>query len=399
MKKTTFDLPQMQYYYYYYRLISLLLLLGLITRTTFGYVLPMSSLIPSSCYRSSSSSSSYSSTAMQQYKRHDQQRRIMIQNYHKTPNHFQTLPYKRYQRLRLQMYFDFQDDDPIVIPQENYDALLQSTLPGCNHLSIAKSKIGHGHGLYTTMPLAANSVAFVIPRSKCITLDDVKSHPDLGKVLTIMLEDLGEEEGPIASLSAFLASEMLREQCAEWEEDPSLSGPYADYVHILPTGRAVSEQDHVLWWSDEEVQRLFEGGAAYDKAMALRDWVQTEGGIIEGMLVSDLAQKQMGLSVSQVRRAVTNAFVNVLNRSLMFRGDDGGDNHHQRLVPVLDMCAHANHPNLACEIDDVGNVLVKTTRDIEANEELTIKFYSTDFEGHEWYVMYGFIVPFAEDAS
>jgi hypothetical protein len=323
-----------------------------------------------------------------QHEKGDRQRRIMIHS-RKTHNKFQTILYKPHERL--QMYFDFQDD-PIVIPQENYDKLLQSTLPDSN-LCIAKSKVGHGHGLYTTKPLAAKSTAFVIPLAKCITLDNVRSHPDLGKVLTIMLEDLGEEEGPIASLSAFLASEMLREQCAEWEEDPSLSGPYADYIHILPTGRAVSEQDHVLWWSDEEVQRLFEGGAAYDKAMALRDWVQTEGGIIEGMLVSDLAQKQMGLSVSQVRRAVTNAFVNVLNRSLFH---DDGDN--QRLVPVLDMCAHANHPNLACEIDDMGNVVVKTTRDIEANEELTIKFYSTDFEGHEWYVMYGFIVPFAESA-
>jgi hypothetical protein len=303
---------------------------------------------------------------------------------------------QRHTPAPLQMYFDFQDD-PIVIPQEHYNSLLQSTLPVSHRdLFIAKSKLGHGHGLYTAIPLAAKSVVFVIPLSKCITLDDVRSHPDLGKVLTIMQEDLGEEEGAIASLSAFLASEMLREQCAEWEEDPSLSGPFADYIKILPTGRAVSEQDHVLWWSDEEVERLFGGGAAFDKAVALREWVQTEGEIIEGMLVSDLAQKQMGLSVSQVRRAVTNAFVNVLNRSLFHQG--GGDT--PRLVPVLDMCAHVtSDPNLICEIDDRGDVVVKTTRDIAAEEELTIKFYSTDFEGHEWYVMYGFIVPFAEEEN
>jgi len=292
----------------------------------------------------------------------------------------------------LKMYFDFQDD-PILIPPENYDALLRSTLPQALGISIAKSTIGHGHGLFTTNVIPANTIAFTIPLEKCITLDNVRSHPDLGRVLTIMQEDLGDEEGPIASLAAFLASEMLREQCAEWEEDPSLSGPYADYIKVLPTGRAVSEQDHVLWWSDEEVERLFGDGAVYDKSMALRDWVQTEGGIIEGMLVSDLAQKMMGLSISQVRGAVTNAFVNVLNRSLFNEEDQ------QRLVPVLDMCAHSNEPNLHCEIDGRGNVVVTTKSDIQAGEELSIKFYSTDFEGHEWYVMYGFIVPFAENNS
>ena len=291
-------------------------------------------------------------------------------------------------KTKASLYFDFHDD-PILIPQDNYDTLLQSTLPD-SKLTIQKSKIGHGHGLYTTTALAANTIAFKIPVEKCITLDDVRSQPDLGEVLTIMQNDLGDEEGPIASLSAFLANEMLREQCAEWEEDPSLSGHYADYIKILPTGRAVSQQDHVLWWSDEEVERLFQGGAAYDKALALRDWVETEGQIIEGMLVSDLARKMMGLSISQVRGAVTNAFVNVLNRCLF------NENEHQRLVPVLDMCAHSNVPNLECEIAANGDVVVKTTAEIEAGEELSLKYYSTEFEGHEWYVMYGFITPYAE---
>lgn len=287
---------------------------------------------------------------------------------------------------RTPMYFDFHDD-PIVIPQEKYDNLMQSVLPN-SPLSIRKSEEGHGHGLFTRTSFPADTVAFTIPAEKCITLDNVRNHPDLGKVLTIMEDDLGEEEGPIATLSAFLASEMLREECAEWEEDPSISGSYSQYVKCLPTGRAVSQQDHVLWWSDDEVQRLFEGGAAYDKAIALRDWVEMEGEIIEGMLVSDLAEKNMGLSVSQVRRAVTNAFVNVLNRSLF------NDGESQRLVPVLDMCAHANFPNMKAEVDALGNVVVKTMRPILAGEEMTLRYYSSDFEGHEWYVMYGFIVPY-----
>ena len=290
---------------------------------------------------------------------------------------------------KIPMYFDFKDD-PIIIPEETYDQVLESTLPGCTTLSIRKSVIGHGHGLFSRTSFLPESEAFTIPAQKCITLNDVKNHPDLGEVLTIMIDDLGEEEGPLASLAAFLASEMLREQCAEWEEDPSLSGPYADYIKCLPTGRAVSEQDHVLWWSHDEVSRLFEGGAAYEKAMALRDWVETEGEIIEGMLVSDLAQKMMGLSVQQVRGAVTNAFVNVLNRSLF------NDSDLQRLVPVLDMCAHSSSPNLKHEVDSAGNVVVTPTRPIMAGEELTLDYYSSEFEGHEWYVMYGFIVPFGK---
>ena len=97
----------------------------------------------------------------------------------------------------------------------------------------------------------------------------------------------------------------------------------------------------------------------------------------------------MGLSVCQVRGAVTNAFVNILNRSL-FVGDE-----KQRLVPVLDMVAHSRFPNLHAEVDENDNVVVTTTRDIQAGEEFTMEIYSTEFEGHEFYVMYGFVVPLA----
>jgi hypothetical protein len=159
------------------------------------------------------------------------------------------------------MYFDFHDD-PIVIPQEKYDAVLEwafDSTPDKPPLAIQSSKLGHGHGLYATQPLSANNVVFTIPSHKCLTLEASKSHPTLGKALATLEEDLDEEFGSIAVLSAFLASEMLREHCAEWEEDPSLSGPYSPYISILPSGRAVSQQDHVLWWSEKEVNTLFEG--------------------------------------------------------------------------------------------------------------------------------------------
>eukprot|EP00554_Chaetoceros_debilis_P000657 CAMPEP_0194086662 /NCGR_PEP_ID=MMETSP0149-20130528/21987_1 /TAXON_ID=122233 /ORGANISM="Chaetoceros debilis, Strain MM31A-1" /LENGTH=290 /DNA_ID=CAMNT_0038769801 /DNA_START=279 /DNA_END=1151 /DNA_ORIENTATION=+ len=287
------------------------------------------------------------------------------------------------------MYFDFADD-PILIEQNKYDNLLTNTIPS-TMLQIARSTVGHGHGLYCRSSVSAGSTICTIPLEKCITLEDVRSHPELGRVLGIMQDDLEEEEGPTASMAAYLASEMLREQCAEWEEDPSLSGPHADYINILPTGRAVSQQDHVLWWSDEDVERLFEGGAAYEKALALREWVKAEGEIIEGMLVSNLAEKQMGLSVSQVRGAVTNAFVNVLNRSLYL--GDGEEN--MLLVPVLDMAAHSIEPNIKANLgrNEMGipAVIVTAARDVSESEELTLNCYSTLFEGHEFYVMYGFI--------
>ena len=88
---------------------------------------------------------------------------------------------------------------------------------------------------------------------------------------------------------------------------------------------------------------------------------------------------------------MTNAFVNVLSRSF-FVGKDGA----QRLVPILDMCQHSNNPNIEYQLDSQGNVVVKTTRHINPGEELTASYYSTEFEGHEFYVMYGFVVPYAE---
>jgi hypothetical protein len=289
----------------------------------------------------------------------------------------------------LQMYFDFQDD-PIHIPQEYYENLLQNTLPTAP-IQIRKSEVGHGYGLFCTKDVPSDTILFTVPKEKCITLDDVRSHTDLGKVLTIMQDDAAEGEGRIfgniASLSAFLASEWLMEECAEWEEDPSLAGKYGPYLKILPSGRGVSEQDHILWWKHDELTTIFKGGVAFDKAESLREWVESEAHIIQGMLVSDLAQKGMGLSISQVSKTINNSFVNVLNRGMYF--DENGE-QVQRLCPVLDMCAHSNDPNLSY-YDRNGDVVVKTMKPIKSGDELTVSYYSSEFEGHEFYVMFGFV--------
>lgn len=292
---------------------------------------------------------------------------------------------------KCDLYLDFQDD-PIVIQQEKYDAVLDWAFDiNKPPLAIKKSQIGHGHGLFATQNLQEGDVVFTIPNEKCLHLQACLDHPTLGNSLATMADDIDEEFGSIVTLSAFVASEMLKEQCAEWEEDINLRGAYSAYIGILPSGRGVAESDHVLWWSEKEVKDIFDG-ASLEKALALREYIDMEGSTIEGMLVSDLAQKNMGLSISQVRGSVTNAFVNVLSRSFYV-----GQKDDQRLVPVLDMCQHANNPNLEYEINGTnGDTVVTTTMDILAGEELTARYYSTEFEGHEFYVMYGFVVPFYE---
>lgn len=289
----------------------------------------------------------------------------------------------------LHMFFNFQDD-PILIPQQHYDNLIQCNLPKAP-IEIRKSELGHGYGLYCTQDVPSGSTLFTVPKEQCITLDDVRSHPDLGKVLTIMQDDAAEGEGRIfgniASLSAYLASEWLMEECAEWEEDPSLAGKYGPYLKTLPSGRGVSEQDHILWWKEDELNTIFKKGVAFDKAESLREWVEAEAHIIQGMLVSDLAQKGMGLSISQVSKTINNSFVNVLNRGMYF--EENGE-QVQRLCPVLDMCAHSNDPNLSY-FDDKGDVVVKTIKPIKVGDELSVSYYSSEFEGHEFYVMFGFV--------
>lgn len=296
----------------------------------------------------------------------------------------------------LQLYFDFKDD-PIIIDQARYDELLDwafddsSTKPP---LQIQPSKIGHGRGLFATKDIKKDSVIFRMKDSKCLTLENSQTHKTLGEKIGLIAKELGDEEGSIAALAAYLASEMLREQCAEWEEDESLKGNYSPYMAILPSGRGVSEQDHVLWWSDAEVERIFKKGAVLEKAEALRDWVHDEGGIIMGMLVTDLAEQNMGLSMNQVRGAVTNAFVNVLTRSF-FVGEGG----KQRLVPIADMTQHSQDPNLEIVLESGGQVVVFAKEDISAGEEMTADYYSSEFEGHEFYVMYGFVTKLTKAAT
>lgn len=105
------------------------------------------------------------------------------------------------------MYFDFHDD-PIVIPQEKYDAVLDWAFERLGSeskpsLTIQKSNVGHGHGLYATQAILANTVAFTIPNEKCFTLQAAKSQPAIGNSLAIMEEDLGKSSAVGKNMTLF----------------------------------------------------------------------------------------------------------------------------------------------------------------------------------------------------
>jgi len=291
---------------------------------------------------------------------------------------------------RIAFALSMSQNDPFVIPQERYDDLIEWALSDSpSNVAIKPSNSGFGYGLYSTAPAADNSILFEVPHVKCITLQEAWKHPYLGKHLKIMSDEGGPEEGSISALSAFLSSEVLREQSADWEEDETLQSRYRPYLRCLPSGRGVSGQDHVLWWTNEEVESMFQGSVAYNTVHAMRDWVDEQGEVTISLLVNDLASRNSGLSVALVSNVMTTAFVNVLTRSL--RDDEVNG---QKLVPVLDMAQHGMTPNIKHETTATGSVVVRAARDLQAGEELTMMYTELDEEtltDPEFFVAFGFV--------
>ena len=243
------------------------------------------------------------------------------------------------------------DEVSTATPLSKYELMLDwIKAKGANvsdNLCFKPSSRGGGYGAFVKEDVKEGDLLVTIPRGACVTLDDVKNDPESGEVFQKLVTQAGPG-GTTVALAGLLAKKRLialakGSEAIEW-------GPYFD---TLPWERGINSQEHMLFWSDDDVEKLLKGTMAYPEASSLREEVALAINVLnkiigKSVLVArgQLTDTKSGFSfpwepkpeplkglVDGLPEAVKGAFVCLLTRSFQ----DGEDGDEEKLVPLLDM--------------------------------------------------------------
>lgn len=186
------------------------------------------------------------------------------------------------------------------------------------------------------------------------------------------------------------------------------------YLYTLPWGRGELDQDHVLFWSDEEVDTLLRGSLAYDDALLIRNTVDDAVKILSDTLVQNVFDIRTKLRVGEeellrpgdesddkaeireeLGRTIRAAFVIALSRSFAeeVESEDGSIEVENLLLPLIDILQHSNTPNTILEPYE-DYVLLRARKDVDADEELFHRYQEEDdgvIPPHKFFTRYGFL--------
>ena len=227
-------------------------------------------------------------------------------------------------------------------------------------IELRASLCGDGLGAYLTRAVEAQEVLFVVPAPAFVSISTALSHKSVGDALAQLWERC--DDGGAAVLAGYVAHMLL-------------NGRPGPYLGVLP--RTADEQDHVLWWSEEELA-LLAGTSAFEEAAGLRSEAEVASQTLcAGALAADVAAH----GEAAVRDAVRAALVSVLSRAYGVRGADG--RHAKALVPMLDMLNHDVTPTVSYEFtgaagDEAGAsdalLVARSLCALGAGEELRVSY-------------------------
>jgi hypothetical protein len=260
--------------------------------------------------------------------------------------------------------------------------------------------------------VAEDQVLMTIPLSACVTLDLVLQDPRCGVAFKNLLDKVGPG-GETVVLAGFLAKEWLVQQHnTKIDLDGSSQRPkqyrdaqFAAYLEILPWTRFSNQQEHILYWTDEEVDYNLMGTMCYQEALDLRAEVKLAIRVLNGIVGSEIREYRGELPkfnfpweapaepnkiVEGLAEAVQGSFVSLLTRAFL----DGDED--EKLVPLLDLLQHSETPNIRhVTSEEDGTVEVRARRDLEAGEELLNQYHAPGSEEsmpqHRFFTRFGFI--------
>lgn len=260
---------------------------------------------------------------------------------------------------------------------------------------LGKSASGAGYGAFVTEAVEEDDVIFSVPSTACISLFTACGDEDVGEALT-RLTATGQG-GATVALAGIMAKQWLT------SSDQGMFGPY---LAMLPWDaewppEGEQEQEHVLWWSEAQIDRL-EGSPAYDDAVGIRDEVALAAKVIKSLIGASVRKsyKDRGEPIwvqwradDDIDRAVRGAFVAILSRSFT---QEQEDDEEKRMWPLIDMLQHADDANVRhqAEIDAESGeqrVVVSARRAMAAGEELMTSYDGGELDKAKFLTRFGFV--------
>lgn len=275
-------------------------------------------------------------------------------------------------------------------------------------LQVRPSSRGGGFGAFLSESVEVDELLFTVPRAACVTLKDATSDPDCGKVFSRLIEKAGPG-GKTVVLAGFLARERLKylEDTGKDEITVSADG-FGPYIATLPWERGINDQEHILYWSDDEIESQLKGSLCYSESKSLREEVSLATKVLNSILSKSIRiyrgeQVDSGFKwpwevqpaepeaiVDGLSEAVIGAFVSVLTRAF-----EDGDDDEEKMVPLLDMLQHSDYPNVSHVMRKAdGTVEVRARQVLAAGEEL-LNQYRPELEEsmpyHRFFSRFGFV--------
>jgi hypothetical protein len=314
---------------------------------------------------------------------------------------------RRQQRQRLSS-----DDHSTAEPTQKYDNLLKwlKSKKGAQvseKVAIQYSGRGGGFGAFVTAKVEEGEILFTVPRQACISLEDAIRDESAGGAFQSLIQKAGSG-GNTVVMAGFIAREWLKvlEDMKNGKDiGDSAFGPY---LHTLPWDRGVNSQEHVLYWSDEDVESSLKGSLCYPESKTLREEVALATKVMNGMIGKavreyrgeevdagfmwpwEVRTENTNTLVEGLKQAMTGAFVSLLTRAFQ-----DGEGDAEKLVPLLDMLQHSDEPNVSHAMRQTDRTVeVRARKALQAGDELLNQYRSEMEETmpyHRFFSRYGFV--------
>lgn len=221
-----------------------------------------------------------------------------------------------------------------------------------------------------------DEILLTIPRSACITLNDALNDEDCGEGFRALREQAGPGANTVV-IAGYMAAEWLK--CIENSNDINESR-FGPYLATLPWSRGINNQEHILYWDDDEIESTLKGSLCYGEAVDLHQEMKVANKVVNTIIGRALLDKEEETGfrlpwqkkektpvgeVKGLKNVLTGAFVSVLTRS--FEDDFGGDDDQEKLVPLLDMMQHSERPN-------VSHFMRKTDGAVEVRAKIPMNY-------------------------
>jgi len=255
--------------------------------------------------------------------------------------------------------------------------------------TIKKSNLG-GYGAFSSQDIEDGELIFRIPRVCCVTSDDALSDETVGEIFHLAKQKRVPSYEMLI-LCGFIAKEYLLSKRIKGDDKKSSVIKHWAYLQSIPWKQGELGQDHIIFWSEEKIERMLGGSLAYNDAMLIRKTVDSAIKLLKDVIKPTIQDT----NDEEIEAAVKASFVICLSRSFAeeVEFDDGAIGIENALLPLLDVLQHSNNPNTSLESYD-DYILLRAKGDISGGEEL-YHCYQEEREDvippHKFFTRYGFI--------